>query len=299
MDPTHQRRLLAGLVIATLALLAADLSGSAVASAVRSAGGAVLGPVQRALSGAPRDEIAALEAQNVLLRATLADQERRLAEQQRLAELVGGDPVAGHRFVAARVVASDLSPLGGRSLTLDAGSRDGVTVDSTVVTAEGLAGRVVAVAPWTSDVQVLGSTGSVIGVRVGPAGTLATVSSPSSTDSEPRPRGSLTLSFVQPGTPVVGDTVTTLGSVDDRPYAAGIVVGTVTAVDPDRGQLTRTATVRPVVDPDAIDVVAVLVPRARVAPRPEAPAATGAAAPAGTARTASTPSAAAAKGAAS
>ena len=44
-----------------------------------------------------------------------------------------------------------------------------------------------------------------------------------------------------------------------------------TAVDPDRGQLTRTATVRPIVDPDAIDVVAVLVPRARVASRPEAP----------------------------
>jgi rod shape-determining protein MreC len=279
MEQTHQRRLLAGLVIVTLALLGADLAGSRVAGAVRDAGGAVLGPVQRALSGAPRDEIAALEAQNVLLRATVADQQRRLAEQERLAELVGGESAAGHRFVAARVVASDLSPIGGRSLTLDVGTRDGVTTDSTVVTAEGLAGRVVAVSPWTCDVQVLGSTGSVIGVRVGPAGTLATVSSPSSTDRESRPRGSLTLSFVQPGTPVVGDTVTTLGSIDDRPYAAGIVVGTVTAVDPDRGQLTRTATVRPVVDPDAIDVVAVLVPQARGAARPEVPAAGAPSAP--------------------
>ena len=84
------------------------------------------------------------------------------------------------------------------------------------MTAEGLAGRVVGVSPWTSDVQVLGSTGSVIGVRVGPAGTLATVGSPSSTDRESRPRGSLTLSFVAPGTPVVGDVVRTLGSVDER-----------------------------------------------------------------------------------
>ena len=272
MDQTHQRRLLVGLVVATLALLGADLAGSGVATAVRGAGGAVLGPVQRALSGAPRDEIAALEAENVLLRATVADQQRRLAEQERLGELLDGATTAGHRLVAARVVASDVSPLGGRSLTIDVGARDGVTVDSTVVTAEGLAGRVVAVSPWTSDVQVLGSTGSVIGVRVGPAGTLATVGSPSSTDREARPRGSLTLSFVQPGTPVVGDVVRTLGSVDDRPYAAGIVVGTVTAVDADRGQLTRTATVRPVVDPDAIDVVAVLVPQTRVATRPETPA---------------------------
>ena len=53
-----------------------------------------------------------------------------------------------------------------------------------------------------------------------------------------------------------------------------------TAVDPDRGQLTRTATVRPVVDPDAIDVVAVLVPQARVAARPEVPAAGAPSAPA-------------------
>jgi rod shape-determining protein MreC len=272
MEQTHQRRLLAGLVIATLVLLGADLAGSGAREVVRSAGGTVMGPVQRALSGAPRDEIAALEADNVLLRATVADQQRRLAEQERLGELLDAAPTEGHRLVAARVVATGLSPLGGRGLTLDVGARDGVTVDSTVVTAEGLAGRVVAVTPWTSDVQVLGNTGSVIGVRVGPAGTLATVSSPSSTDRESRPRGSLTLSFVQPGTPVVGDVVSTLGSVDDRPYAAGIVVGTVTAVDPDRGQLTRTATVRPVVDPDAIGVVAVLVPRARVATRPEVPA---------------------------
>jgi len=61
--------------------------------------------------------------------------------------------------------------------------------------------------------------------------------------------------------------VRTLGSIDEIPYAAGIVVGTVTAVDPDRGQLTRSATVRPAVDADAIDVVAVLVPSARSTPR--------------------------------
>jgi rod shape-determining protein MreC len=106
---------------------------------------------------------------------------------------------------------------------------------------------------------------------VGPAGTLATVGPPSSSDRESRPRGSLTLSFVQPGTPVVGDLVQTLGSLDERPYAAGVLVGTVTSVDPDRGELTRTATVRPVVDPDAVDVVAVLVPRTRTSARAEAP----------------------------
>ncbi|MCU1537374.1 MAG: Rod shape-determining protein MreC [Humibacillus sp.] len=264
-----QRRLLVVLVAVTVALLGADLAGSGVAAAVRSAGGTVLGPVQRLLSAAPVDELVALRSQNVLLQATVDAQQRRLDEQASVTRLLGSAATRDHRLVAARVVATGLSPLGGRSVTLDVGTRDGVTADSSVVTAEGLVGRVVAVAPWTCDVQVLGSTGSVVGVRVGPAGTLATVGPPSSTDRESRPRGSLTLSFVQPGTPVVGDIVTTLGSPDERPYAAGLVVGAVTAVDPDRGQLTRTATVRPVVDPDALDVVAVLVPQARTAARTE------------------------------
>jgi rod shape-determining protein MreC len=80
---------------------------------------------------------------------------------------------------------------------------------------------------------------------------------------------------------VVGDVVRTLGSVDERPYAPGVVVGTVTDVDPEGGRMTRTATVRPAVDVDAIDVVAVLVPRARTTPRPVQP---GTSAPAGAAR---------------
>jgi rod shape-determining protein MreC len=268
---TSQRRLLAVLVLGTLALLGADLAGSPVAAMVRGAGAAALGPVERALGASTRNDLAALEAQNVVLRSTVRDQQRRLDEQGAVGRLLDADTTQGHRLVAARVVASGLSPLGGRSLTLDVGTRDGVSADSSVVTAEGLVGRVVAAAPWTCDVQVLGTTGAVVGVRVGPAGTLATVGPPSSSDRESRPRGSLTLSFVQPGTPVVGDLVQTLGSLDERPYAAGVLVGTVTSVDPDRGELTRTATVRPVVDPDAVDVVAVLVPRTRTSARAEAP----------------------------
>jgi rod shape-determining protein MreC len=56
----------------------------------------------------------------------------------------------------------------------------------------------------------------------------------------------------------VGDTVSTLGSPDDRPYVARVPLGTVTSVDADRGQLGRTAVVRPHVDPDTLDLVAVV-----------------------------------------
>jgi rod shape-determining protein MreC len=268
MNATAQRRLLAALVCATLALLVADLAGSGLAQGVRNAAGVALGPVQRALSAAPPDDLARLEAENVRLRALVADQSHRLDELDRVSALL--DSTSGQSVVAARVVATTLSLLGGRSVTIDAGSRDGIRIDSTVVSSDGLVGRVVSVAPWTSDVQVLGSGGSVVGVRAGPAGTLGTVSAPRPGDRDPRPRGTLTLSLVQPGTPMVGDVVRTLGSVDGSPYAAGIVVGTVTSVDPDRGRLTRTATVRPAIDPDALDLVAVLLPAPRTEPRPSA-----------------------------
>ncbi|HET7397900.1 MAG TPA: rod shape-determining protein MreC [Intrasporangium sp.] len=278
MDLHARRRLLAVLVVLTLALLVADLAGSGAAAAVRQAGGVVLGPVQRALSGtADADEVAVLRADNARLRTTVATQERQLGELGELRGLLGS-AAASHRLVAARVVATELSALGGRSVTLDVGSRDGIAVDSTVAAAGGLVGRVVAVGPWTSDVSVLGTTGATVGVRVGRAGTLGTVSPPSGADQAPRPRGTLSLTLVQPGAPAVGDVVTTLGSVDERPYAAGLPVGTVVAVDPDRGQVTRSATVRPAVDLDSLDVVAVVLPTPRAAARPAAtpaPAAAG------------------------
>jgi len=281
VDDRARRRLLGVLVAVTLGLLAADLAGSGVTDAVRHASGVVVGPVQRVLAGASPGDLSRLEAENVRLRAVVADQQHALDDMAHVRSVLGAEALVGHTFVPGRVVGTALGPMDGRSLTLDVGSRDGVEPDSTVVAAEGLVGRVVSVSPWTSDVQVLGSTGSVVGVRVGPAGTLATVAPPGTADREVRPRGSLTLSFVQPGTPVVGDLVRTLGSVDERPYAAGIVVGTVTDVDPDHGRMTPTATVRPAVDPDAIDVVAVLVPRARATPRPVQQPATGAATGAG------------------
>ncbi|MEO7752887.1 MAG: rod shape-determining protein MreC [Terracoccus sp.] len=267
MESTTRRRLLGLLVAVTVGLLVADLAGWAGADTVRRAGGAVFGPVQRALSGAPPDELARLAAENVRLRETNAAQTRELEGLTELRRLLGTEVAGSHRLVGARVVATALSPLGGRSLTLDAGSRDGVVTDVTVMSADGLVGRVVAVSPWTCDVQVLGSAGSVVGVRVGTAGTMGTVAASSAGTDVTRARGTLVLALVEPGTPAVGDLVRTLGSIDERPYAAGLVVGTVTAVDPDRGGATRTATVVPAVDPDAVDVVGVLLPTARATPR--------------------------------
>ena len=69
------------------------------------------------------------------------------------------------------------------------------------------------------------------------------------------------------GTVGVGDTVTTMGSVGGRPFMPDISVGTVVSLDPDRGQLTSTAVVQPVVDAAKLDVVAVILSTRRSVPR--------------------------------
>src|SRR6478736_7335775 len=125
MHPIARRRLLVVLASLTLVLLVADLAGAGVADGVRRAGGLLLGPAQRVISGAPRDELAAADRENVRLRALTAQQQERLDELGRLATLLDSGATTGHTLVPARVVATALSPLGGRSITLDVGSRDG------------------------------------------------------------------------------------------------------------------------------------------------------------------------------
>jgi rod shape-determining protein MreC len=172
------------------------------------------------------------------------------------------------RLLATRVVAfSPASSSGERRVTIDVGARDGVTKDLTVIAGAGLVGRVIGAAAWTSDVLVVGDRDLLVGVRVGKAGRLGLVSATAPVGATPRELGRLSLSLLEPGTVVVGDTVTTLGSVGGRPFMPELPVGTVVSVDPDRGQLTSTAVVEPAVDITMLDVVAVVLSTQRAVPR--------------------------------
>ncbi|HET6693515.1 MAG TPA: rod shape-determining protein MreC [Pedococcus sp.] len=258
---------LAVLLVLTTVMLVADLAGHPAIHAVRSVSGAALGPVQRFLSGARPAETAALAAENARLRAEANVLTRQVEALAQVQHLVGSPFVADHSVVIGQVVASERSPVGGRSVTVDVGTRDGVTVDSTVVSARGLVGRIVAASPWTSDVQLLGAPQSVVATRVGDRGLVGTVA-PVPAGGEAARAGELSLTVLQPGVPQVGDVVRTLGSVGGRPYAPGIMVGRVVAVDPQAARGTVTGRVMPAVDLEGIDVVAVLVPDVRDEQRP-------------------------------
>ncbi len=262
------RRLVLGAVVLTALALLLDLSGVVDLTRVRGTAAAALGPLERVV-GPREDEVSRLRAAQTRTEAELAAARRRLSESTAAAALLADSTLAGRPLVLARVVAVGPSgPSGPERVTIDAGSRDGVEVDRTVVAAEGLVGRVVSVAPWTSDVLLVGAPDLAVGVRVGARGVLGEAAgSAAPGTAAPRP-GSLSLALVERGTMSRGDLVTTLGSIGGRPFVAGVRVGRVQAVERSAGRLVESGTVTPAVDTTSLDVVAVVLDPARSAPRP-------------------------------
>ncbi len=262
------------LAAATVVVAVADVSGWSAPTHVRGAGAAVLGPLER-LAG--RGAAGALDTDDRGVRHEqlghdAAGLARTLQEARQLRALLDSPGTSGARFVPARVVAVGAQGTAGpERVTIDVGSRDGITSDLTVVNAEGLVGRVVSTGPWTSDVLLVGSADLTVGVRVGSAGTLGSLTgatgSTAGSGARPRPAGQLSLELVQRGAVTVGDTVTTMGSVGGRPFVAGVHVGRVSAVDPAGGRLAATAAVTPSVDVTTLDIVGVLLSAPRATPR--------------------------------
>ena len=267
---TRSRRLLTGALVVTGLVVVLGVSGASGLEPVRTASAAVLGPLERLL-GPSDDELSAARADGALLATRLAAAQREVAALHGEGGILESPALAGARLVPARVVAVGASGPGGpERVTIDAGSRDGVEVDRTVVAAEGLVGRVVSVAPFTSDVLLVGSPDLTVGVRVGPQGVLGQASGAALAGGARPAPGLLALALVDRGTAVVGDAVTTLGSVGDRPFVPGIPVGTLGDLQLGVGRLAPTGTIAPAVDTTSVDVVAVVLTVERATPRPVA-----------------------------
>lgn len=265
--PEGRRLLVLGL-LGTVLVLLADLAGAGATAVVRERAIAVFGPLERVLSGADRAKVATLEREVVRLRAELDAAHDGLVASEQLGRLLASDAARGQVVVAARVVGAQQHPDGALALTIDVGRDDGVQPDAMVVGAAGLVGRVTASSGRTSDIALAGAPGSPVAVRVGDAGRLGWVQASTTADPRPRPAGQLSLTLAGPGTVQVGERVTTMGSSNGRPYAPGVLVGTVTAVDPVVPGGAMTGAVRRAVAVDELDVVAVVAGPERTALRP-------------------------------
>lgn len=286
MFPRRARVVLGTLVVLALTLVILSLRGGGGPLGIfRSATGVAVGGLQSVAStivspvfaagdwlgalGDQKERIATLESENEQLRQLA---ERSASDRARADSLDALLRVAGlgqYRIVPAQVIAVGPAQDFAWTVTLDAGSRDGVEEDMTVINGEGLVGRVVAVDPFTSTVVLVVDASTSVGARVAGSDEIGILSGTGTQDS-------LEFQLLDPLAELeAGQALVTFGSKSGRPYAPGIPIGTVASVTGTGGSLTRVATVTPFVNISRLNIVGVVVAPPRTDPRdavlPKAP----------------------------
>lgn len=281
-DTRRSRVLLALLLVTSIGLITVDYRASADGgrsplAGLRDLASSVFGPLEEGAAsvagpigelvddvgslGRAEDELASLRRQNARLtnRLRSAGVDRsRVAEVDALLRLAGA---GRYRVVPAQVIAVGSAQTFTWTVTIDAGRRDGVRRDMTVVNGDGLVGRVTSVGRSTATVALLVDPDSSVGVRMEGSGELGYTTGEGVSSA-------LALQLLDAQSTVVrGDRLVTFGSQDDMPYVPGVPVGVVRKVQASPGSQTRSARVEPYVDFSALDIVGVVVEPPRKDPR--------------------------------
>jgi rod shape-determining protein MreC len=264
---------LALLILASFALITLDArrSPSSPIEPLRTAAATVFGPLESGATNAAdpvhdlRDrfgEAERLTAENERLReensrltAQLRTTEyarRRAAELDRMLQVAG---LGGYTVTPARVVAIGAAQSFSRTVTIDAGTADGVRADMTVLNGDGLVGRVVRASVDNATVLLITDAGSTVGGRLESTMSLGFVSGRGEVGSG----AALDFRLVDlRARPRVGDRLVTWGSRGNVPYVAGVPIGEVVTAGPAQGTFGSTAVVRPYADATRLDTVGVV-----------------------------------------
>ena len=259
------------LIIVTL-----DLRGSVPGQTFRGIANTVLAPVQSVFRffydpisnfiseasnlGRSAEKIAELERKNSALEEELSRLKVTKREIKQLEDVLDLAGAGRYESVPARVIAAGSAAGFSRTIQLDVGTRDGVAADMTVIAGARLVGRVISASAETSIALLLDDETFKAGIRMEATGILGVISGSGNSELL------LTL-FDSASTLNVGDRMVARGSTNSRPFVPGVPVGVVSSVDQSSGTLTKTALVRPFVNLNALEVVAVVTGKARVNPR--------------------------------
>ena len=282
-DNRRTRLVLGVLLIVAVILITLDFRDGG-ASPARRVGADIFGPVERvthdvtdpvaslfdSITGGPsaQSTITTLQRQNAELRAELSAAQLSQAAKKQLSQLLQMDAGA-YRIVPASVIAAggDFSD----TVTLDAGSNDGIRPNETVLNGSGFVGTITQVSAGTSTVLLANDASSVVGVQMA-GGEIGDVTG---TGKSMSGSSLLRLSLFDANAVLQrGQQVVTYASVGDRPEVPGVPVGTIVSVSGSAGGLTETAMVQPYVNFTALGVVGVVVqaprhnPRGSILPRP-------------------------------
>ncbi|MEU0833108.1 rod shape-determining protein MreC [Streptomyces sp. NPDC056231] len=279
MRDTRESRLLLVLLIAiAFALITVDIRGGeeSPVDGARRAAATAFGPVENGVAaavdpvgnaiGAIRDSgerhnrIAALEQQNTALKTKLGSDDRNRNRVRELDKMLKESAAGQYGIKAAQVIAIGAAQGFSWTVTIDAGSNDGLKRDMTVINGDGLVGRITTVGPDTATVLLANDPDFTVGTRMEKTDELGFA-----TGQGDRP---LSVQFLNGKAQVKkGDRLVTFGSSKNKPFVPGVPVGEVVRVDPSGGDLTRTVYVRPFVGFSRLDIVGVVVQAPREDPR--------------------------------
>lgn len=277
-DTKESRLLLVLLVVVAFALITVDIRGgeNSPLDRPRQAAQSVFGPVENSVasavnpvgnaidavrdSGDRSSTIDRLKKENEALKQELGSKDitrNRAAELDQLLKTAGAGQ---YTIKGAQVIAIGAAQSFSWTVTIDAGSHDGITRDMTVINGDGLVGRVTTVGPSTSTVLLANDPDFTVGTRL---------------------EGSMELGFAsgQGNQPMrdqllngkadvhKGDRLVTFGSEAGKPFVPGVPVGRITGIEPSGGNLTKTVLVQPFVGFTKLDIVGVVVVGPRTDPR--------------------------------
>jgi len=282
----RSRLLLITLIVTSLLLITLDLRGIGVIDGVRKGtqgafapiqnfGATITLPVRNFLSdvtqlGRKQSQIKKLQDENEALRLQLLDRASADAELEQLKSVLDLAGTAKFKVVAAKVISQGATTSFTQTITIDAGTKDGIRDNMTVISGLGLVGVVKIAYDNSSLVELASDPGFKIGARVAGTQQIGILS------GQGTRKGVLQL-LDNESTLKLGDVVLARGSQNNRPFVPGVPIGVVTAVDNAAGSVTQTADVRFFTSFSTLGVVSVVLaapagdPRDALVPQPPRP----------------------------
>ena len=260
--------LLISLIVTSLFLITRDLRGVALFSGLRSGSQSAISPFQSVAStvfrplgnffsdvthlGRTRGEINRLKEANEKLRSALINRKNADAELAQLKSVLDLAGTAKYKVLNAKVISLGSASSFTQTISIDAGTNNGVRQNMTVISGLGLVGVVKISYPNSAVVQLTTDPAFRVGARVAGSQQIGILSGQGTNKA--------VLQLLDNQTTLkVGDVILARGSQRNRPFVPGVPIGQVTSVDNAAGAVTQTADVKLYVNFSSLSVVAVVI----------------------------------------
>lgn len=272
----RSRLLLVLLLVSSLFLITLDLRGINLAGSIRSGVTTAFSPIEGFFSkifspignftsdvrnfGQSKSRISELEKEVDLLKSQKVLDEDTLGQLNQLKQVLDLAGRGEYKVVAARVINRGSTATFKQTITIDAGSSDGISKNMTVISEAGLVGVVKSVTSNSSIVLLMSDPTFKIGVRIAGTQSIGVVSGQGGNKY-------LLQLLDATGEIKVGDNLVARGSQNGSPFVPGVPVGTVSSVQSNASSITQNADVEGASNLERIGVVAVVVSNPKQDPR--------------------------------